>query len=376
MAHHLSFTDGQADFFAVGASAWHKHGTILPAGTILSLEQALELARLNYDVEKRGVTIDGFGTPSKKAFVTVRTDRLEELGSVGPDYTVVQNRDAFAATIGPLVDSGVMRLETGGVLRDGADAWLLGQLDLSKFGERVGEIFGSEVAAYALVSVNHSGRRGNTVALTPIRVVCANTLGLVERDVDGGHTAHSAKVRHTGDAQQRMAEAAENIFGGLVQQAEIIAEQYAQLKATRLTASQFRAHVLLPTIGEHPTRRKGWNPEARQAETVVERYEAKGAEIVRLWAEGKGHTGDESAWEAYNAVVEAIDHNETLFPARGGVYRTQGLLDGRLREQKDAALTELVAFAEQAPARRSMNADALLDALNETDYRASLTIAA
>lgn len=379
MAHELSFTNGAADFFSVGQSAWHKHGTVLPSGTVLSLEQAIELARLDYTVEKCDCFFASFAgatTQSKKAFVTVRTDRGQELGSVGPDYTVVQNVDAMAATIGPMVDSGFIRLETGGVLRDGADAWLLGQMDLSKFGPVAQEVFAQEVAAYVLVSINHSGRRANTVAFTPIRVVCANTLGMAEREVDGGHANRSRSVRHSGDAQARMAEAAEELFGGLVAEAEVIAEQYAGLKATRLTASQFRAHVLLPSIGNHPTRRKGWNAEAKQADTVVERYEQRGAEIVRLWTGGKGHTGDCSAWEAYNAVVEAVDHNETLFPARSGVYRTQGLLDGKLRATKDAALTELVTFAELAPARRGMNADTLLDILNETDYRAAQTVAA
>lgn len=380
MAHELSFTNGAADFFSVGHSAWHRHGTVLPAGTILSLDEALKLANLDYDVEKCTVTVNapsGARFESGKAFSTLRTDRNVELGSVGPDYCVVQNRDAFAATVGPMIDSGFLRLETGGVLRDGADAWLLGQLDLSKFGPSAAEVFANEVAAYVLVSVNHSGRRANTVAFTPIRVVCANTLGMVESEVDGGHGATRARtVRHSGDAQQRMAEAAESLFGTIIQQAETVAEHYKMLKETRLSASQFRAHVLLPSIGTHPTRRHGWNPEARQAETVVERYEEKGAEILRLWTAGKGHSGDLSGWEAYNAVVEAVDHNEELFPARGGVYRTQGLMDGKLRETKDAALTELVKFAEAAPARRSMNEDALLDALNETDFRASMTTAA
>jgi phage/plasmid-related protein TIGR03299 len=377
MAHELSFTNGTADFFSVGETAWHKLGETLPKGTLLSLDEALNLARLNYQIEKRQLMIEGAGELSKKAFVTWRADRAIELGAVGPDYTVVQNADAFAATIGPMIDAGLLRIETGGVLRDGADAWLLCQLDLSRFPEAVQKVFAGEIAAYVLVTVNHSGRRSNMVAFTPVRVVCANTLGLVESSVDGGHAGTKAHmIRHTGDAQQKMTEAAESLFGSIIKQAETVAEQYALLKSTRLNAAQFRANVLLPAIGVHPTRRKGWNPEASQAEVVIERYEAKGAEIVRLWTEGKGHQGDGSAWEAYNGVVEAIDHNEALFPMRGGVYRTQGLLDGRLREQKDATLATLVKFAEEAPAQRSKDADALLDILNETDYQASLTTAA
>ncbi len=330
-----------ADFFSVRESAWHNEGKILLDNP--GLDDALLQGQLDYRVEKLELTIGEYGV-SKKAFVTFRKDRKIELGSVGPDYTIVQNRDAFAATIGPLIDSGILKLETGGVLRDGADAWLLGKLDLSQFGPIAQEVFASEVQPYVLVSVNHSGRRGNTIALTMIRVVCANTLSMVETQVDGRH-AKSTVVRHTGEAQKKMVAAAEKLFGNLVHRAEVVAESYKLLKATELTASQFRQLVLLPSIGVHPTRRKGWNPEARQAESVIERYEAKGAEVVRLWEKGDGHVGDHSAWEAYNGLVQAIDHNTELFPMRGGVYRTQGLLDGILREMKDKALDAVTEYA-------------------------------
>ena len=81
----------------------------------------------------------------------------------------------------PLVDQGVLRLETGGVLRDGADAWLLGQWDLSKFGDVANEVFGAEgILPYATVMANHSGRRGILLGSTSIRICCSNTLGAAQ----------------------------------------------------------------------------------------------------------------------------------------------------------------------------------------------------
>jgi phage/plasmid-like protein (TIGR03299 family) len=396
MSAELSYTNGKADFFAVGETAWHREGTTFEAGTILTLEQALAAAKLDYLVEKRSLAInapDGSnwenGPTSKKAFLTYRADRGVELGRVGPDYTVVQNRDAFEMTIGALLERGVLRLETGGVLREGADAWLLGQFNLTEFGPEARSVFGQEgVAPYAFVRVNHSGSRNNEIALTPVRVVCANTLGMVERQIDGAHGIRNAEgdeessqaigVRHTKNAGERMQAAANKLFSDLVGRAELVAKQYRKLRTAKLaTGAEFRALAILPTLGAHPTRRKRWNPEARQADTVVARYEEKGAEILRLWTEGKGHTGDGSAWEAYNGVVEAIDHNETLFPMRGGVYRTQGLLDGKLRDMKRAALSELVLYADAIEqANEEDDRSALDDILAETDRRAALTTAA
>lgn len=119
MAHELSFTNGKADFFSVVETAWHREGTVLDKAP--TLEEALALANMNYTVEKRPLTIqgNGGGATSEKAFVTWNADKNCELGSVGPAYTVVQTRDAMAATLGPLLDAGVLKIETGGVLRNG-----------------------------------------------------------------------------------------------------------------------------------------------------------------------------------------------------------------------------------------------------------------
>lgn len=384
MSHELSYTNttdangvttSTADMFSVRETPWHREGVVLTNAP--TLEEALKIANMDYDVEKREVSYvraDGTRVDSKMAYVTVRTDRDAELGSVGPQYTVVQNRDAFGATLGPLLDAGVLTIETGGVLRNGADAWLLCKFDLSKFGPIAQEIFGTEVVPYALVKVNHSGRRNNEIVLTFIRVVCANTLGFVETEIDGGHEGKTTKaigVRHTESAQSKMVEAAETLFAELVARVETVATQYKLLKETKLTASQFRACVVVPALGVHPTRRRGWNPEATQAETVIKRYEKKGAELVRLWEQGKGHTGDASAWEAYNGLVEAVDHNDDMFPTKSGVYRTAAMMHGYLRDMKDRAVTELVRFAETTKTGQSDALDALLAA---TEERAELAL--
>lgn len=344
MAHELSFdSNGFANFFEVGKrrTAWHGEGHhLLEAPT---LDKALEIGGIDYSVELRPTFIavgnDDY-IPSKKAFITYRPDRAIELGSVGPDYTVLQNRDAFRV-LEPLLDAGICRLETGGVLRDGADAWLLAQFNLDKFGPVCREVFGDEVIPFALVTNNHAGRRNATVATTPIRVVCANTLGMAESAMDSG-ISKSIGVRHTGDAQQRLVEAAETLFQALIERYEAVAKSYKLLKEFIMTDAQFKTLVLDVAVPD-PRDNAKFNPEARMANAVVERYEAKANEITRLWTAGKGHKADKSAWEAYNGVVEAVDHNTELFPMRSGVYRTQALLDGTLRTIKADTLNSLVA---------------------------------
>lgn len=256
----------------------------------------------------------------------------------------------------------MVRLETGGVLRSGADIWMLGRFAIERFGPVVREVFADEVVPYCLFSNNHSGRRTACVTLTPIRVVCANTLGFAERRGDVG-TDRMIKVSHTGDAPKKI-EAAESLLGALVERFEAVATQYRRLKATRLPEPAF-TRLVLDEVAPDPRRQANFNPEARTAELVLGRAERKRQEVRRLWDDGAGHTGDRSAWEAYNAVVEAIDHNAELWPVRGGAYRTASLLEGNLLALKQNVLANLSrytldwAYRETSRGRRSDPAPSL-----------------
>ena len=312
-----------------------------------SYDDAFKIARLDYPVEKRPCKIvlpDGSLVDSARAFVTMRTDRNIELGTVGKDYTVLQNRDAFDMTMRALVERGDIALETGGVLRDGAQAWLCGVLPLERFGPACQDVFGRELQPFAFVTVDHSGKNANTVALTVIRPVCANTVRMIEHSVDAGRDK-GRRVTHTGDVREKMRDAADELFGQFVADAEQAAVAFRSLKNCFLTTEQFEQLVTHAAIGVHPAERKSFNPEARMAEAVVARWERKADAIRNVWHTGKGHTGDDSAWEAYNGVVELVDHDRELFPNRGGVYRTQSLMRGTLRDVKDAVWNSLIGHA-------------------------------
>ncbi len=343
MAHELEFRDGAASMFSVRQTPWHNEGTLLQDAP--TFDEAMRLGNLGYLVVKLPTRItvptpdgDFYEVVSGKAFVTMRADTNVELGAVGPDYEPVQNTDAFRI-FEPLLDRGVLTLETGGVLRDGADAWLMGKWDIERFGPITREVFGSEVVPYALIATNHTGRRGVLVQKTNIRVVCANTLGFAE-----GTREQRVVVRHSGDAHERLVEAAEALFLNFIEEYEVLSQQYRSMKSTFLSLVEFR-QLVTAEVAADPRARRGWNPEARMAGAVVERYERKVSELDRLWIDGAGHVGDQSAWEAYNAAVEAVDHNTDLWPNRTGVYRTQKLLDGDLAQMKGRVLANLVGLS-------------------------------
>jgi phage/plasmid-like protein (TIGR03299 family) len=341
MAHELTFRNGEAEAFYVQEPAWHRHGTVLDNPP--DLDTAFQLAGLDFTVEKVPVEYrlaDGQLRESKLAYVTVRTDTYQELGAVGAAYTPLQNVDAFRA-IEPLLDSGVLQLECGGSLREGADCWLLGKFDMSKFGPVVQEVFGDEVVPYVSFKSNHSGRRKNSVSLTPIREVCANTLTLSERLGNAGEIPE-IKISHRGDALQRTIEATEALLGGVIDRYEVVANHFRDLKATVLSDEQFKT-LVLDAVSPDPRENPKFNPEAKQADWVIGRHEKRVNEVSRLWEGGKGNTGDHSAWEAWNGAVQAIDHNTDVFPINGGAWqRGQSLMDGALRDKKVLVLNNLL----------------------------------
>lgn len=344
-----TFTEGTAAgvgrMVYAGQTPWHRDGLALTPDQ--QADYAYVAGLMDYPLEKLPYYRPGDAGEMVRAedsFYVQRRDTGKVLGSVGSDYEVVPNPVAFEV-LKPLVDQGVAKIETAGVLREGADAWLLTRWDLSKFGPTVQEVFGDELLPYATVMVNHSGRRGILLGQTAIRLCCSNTLGLAERESEQtGSARRWVSVNHRAGARVRLVEAAQELFGGLVDRFEVMAKQYRVLKATRLNEDTF-ARLVLDVVAPDPRALANWNPDAKLAAAVVERALRKRAECRRLWTDGIRHSGDFSAYEAYNGAVELLDHNRDLFPTRAGCYRTASLLTGALAETKNRVLDNLVGFA-------------------------------
>lgn len=346
MAHELdnNAVTGKKSMFSVNETPWHREGVILNAAP--SLDEALVLAGADYDVELREVRVQDdanpAGLPASIYRGIVRADTNELFSMVTKDYKAVQNRDAFGV-LRPLLDKGVAHLETGGALRGGRDAWMLVRFDVKD--PVVQEVFADEVIPFGLVTNNHAGEKRATVQETPIRVVCANTLAMASE-----HWARNAgtgiAVAHRGDATVKMVEAAEKMFAGIVERYRTIAEQYRAMKARELTPEEFGAAVLDQAA---PLPKKAFTPEGdhltgRGYEAALDAAVNRRQAIEKAWTGGKGHTGDHSAWEAYNAAVEVIDHDTTLFLTRGS--RVASLLGGRLRERKAMVLSAVSALVQ------------------------------
>lgn len=343
MAHELEVIDGQASMISVRQTPWHQLGHVLPDAP--SFEEMMTLARLDYTVElrelfyRRDIREGEYIDVPSGARAIVRSDNHVELGVATEKYTPVQNREAFAV-LEPLIDAELATVETAGVLRNGADAWALIAFNPEKMGPawQGMNAKGDVVLPYGLVATNHSGRRGVMLKNTPVRVVCANTLGMAEagRETQG-------IVYHRANATDRLVTLAQDIFASTYEAYETTALAYTKLRSTLITARQFE-QAILDVIAPLPTPGPRFDPSSRMAQTVLARVTEKRETLHRLWMSGTGQDGTPSAWAAYQSVTEALDHNvDDRWNTRG--ERPASLLDGPLAQAKRKVLDNLMALA-------------------------------
>lgn len=170
---------------------WHGLGTMVMEAP--DSKKALELAGLNWSVfQQEIITADGVPISGFKA--NLRSTDNQVLGVVSDRYKVVQNEEAFAFT-DALLGEGV-RYETAGSLQDGKRTWILAKLPQKYI------ISGDEITPYLVFMNSHDGSGAIKAAMTPIRVVCMNTLNLALSTAK-----RSWSTNHIGDIKGKLEDA-------------------------------------------------------------------------------------------------------------------------------------------------------------------------
>lgn len=182
--------------FYVRETPWHGLGVNVEE--TLCSRDALREAGLNWNVIQQPIHTEG-GICISGYQANVRTKDKNILGVVSDRYKVVQNNEAFAFTDG-LIGEGV-KYETAGSLHNGRKVWLLARLPEKYI------IAGDEVFPYLLFSNSHDGSGAIKVAMTPIRVVCQNTLNLA---LDRAKRVWA--TIHTGNVQTKLDEAKKTLL--------------------------------------------------------------------------------------------------------------------------------------------------------------------
>lgn len=217
--------------FYVRETPWHGLGTKVMEAP--NSGEALMLAGLDWNVVQEPIyteteeLIEGY-----KA--NVRDSDRRVLGVVTDRYKVIQNREAFAFT-DELLGAGV-RYETAGSLQGGRKVWMLAHMPHEYI------ISGERISPYLLFSNTHDGSGAIKVALTPVRVVCNNTLNLALSTAK-----RSWSMIHTGDIKGKLQEARDTLFMA-EKYMDSLGKEFEALRKKSLTDKQVMEYIeiLLP----------------------------------------------------------------------------------------------------------------------------------
>ncbi len=282
MSHNLSIINGSASMMYVGETPWHSLGTRLDKPATAS--ETIQAANLGFIVEKMPLRIALHNIPVKDHFATVRTDTMDVLGVVGSRYTTIQNKDAFVA-FDALVGEGHALYHTAGALGNGERIWILAKLP-----DYIQVNHNDIVEKYLLLTNSHDGSTCVVVKLTPIRVVCENTLSVALQGAE-----QEVHIKHTVLAEEKLKQAHE-ILGLSNKLFETLAQYYIGMSKKMITTTLFSQYLNQifpePIFTLQKSRVKEIHEKIRELSEV-----GIGAEL------SKG-----TLWGAYNAVTEYVDH--------------------------------------------------------------------
>ena len=210
---------------------WHGLGTMVAEAP--NSKDALRLAGLNWKVLQEPVYTENEELIQGYKANVRDTDR-KVLGVVTDRYKVIQNEEAFAFT-DTLLGEGV-RYETAGSLQEGRRVWMLARLP------REFIIGGERISPYMVFSNTHDGSGAVKTALTPIRVVCNNTLNLALRTAK-----RSWSMIHTGDISGKIEEA-KNTLLLADEYMTALGQEFEDLRKIKLSEKQILDYIkiLLP----------------------------------------------------------------------------------------------------------------------------------
>lgn len=295
MAHALEVQDGQVAFALRGAPAWHglarvTFGEDEHVDTATMLSAAL-LDNWNVRLEAFSSFAPAEYNFATESYMVTRTNPFDQstdvLSVVGERYTVVQNEDLFA--FGDAILDGGASWEAAGSIKNGRKVF--GSLVLPREIVLDPEGAADTTTTYLLVNTSHDGSTAVQASITPVRVVCQNTLNIALRGVK-----QSYKIRHTQTVSGRVA-AAREALGIAYTYMDKFEEEAKSLYEASITDAKFTeiVNAIYP------------KPE-KDSKGALTKWETKVDLINDLYyTSSTNETIKGTAWGAYNAMTERLD---------------------------------------------------------------------
>ena len=282
MAHELEMINGVAQMAYRESNGLPWHGLGTPVSDDMTPQQMMEVAGLNWSVDKVPTFIDLNGQKIETGQeALVRSTDGKILTQVGKGWNPVQNAEAFDFFT-DFVSAGDMIMDTAGSLKEGQIVWAMADVrdGFSLFN-------GDEVRGYLLFSNPHQYGKAIDIKFVMERVVCNNTLAVALNEKN----QPSVRVNHRSQFDANKVKEILGLSHNKVEKFKEAAEFLGSKRYNDEMLKRFMAKV----FGESTRDDKLLS---RTAEQALECVENQPGDNFRpgTW------------WNAYNAVTYMADH--------------------------------------------------------------------
>lgn len=294
MPANIETNGDQAAFVSQTLTAWHHLGTVVPPEQELYGLEALKLAHMT-DWNVRTIPLvgdlgNGLYLPAPKKFMVVRDSpwvdgQIDYLGTVGGVFQPFQN-ERSVEVLDAIVDESKGRVETAGSLGNGERTFVCIKLPQEMtIGGR------DKVQLFITVTNAHDGTGKFIVVVSPVRVVCNNTLQAALRGAKSRF-----ELKHTTNGEDKI-QTAREALGLTWKYVEAFEAEAQKMIEASLTDQAFEDIVrdLYPEPEKEGNGRTLWS----------EKFDS----IWDVWQNDETQEGIENTrWGGYQAITRYLDH--------------------------------------------------------------------
>ena len=295
MSHDLEMQNGEVAFALRGEPAWHGLANVLfDKDTHVNTQTMLDSAKLsNWDIQLEEIAYPVDYRSDKTNYFVTRTNPFDNgkdvLAIVGSKYKVVQNEQLF--DFGDNLLDGGASWESAGSIKGGRIVF--GSLVIPKEITLDAQGANDKTITYLLVHTSHDGSVSVQASITPVRVVCQNTLNIALKGVK-----QSFKLRHTQSIDGKIAMAREAL-GMSFTYMDTFEQEAKALFETAVTEKQFID--IVKNIYPKPSK------DATKAQLT--KWDNKMVLLSDLYNNSPTNANIKgTAWGVFNALTERIDY--------------------------------------------------------------------
>lgn len=318
MSHNL-FGDRFGD---ARQPAWHHLGQVF-AEKVSATAALKKIGK--YEVRLVPAEAGGISLERNAILRNPTTDDPETrvFGIVGTDYTLLTPQDVCS-----IYDEHVGQpIETIGALGLGETFFLSTQLPTL-------DVKGDEIENYLLISNPMTGLQSAELRVTPVRVVCQNTLIASDR-----MATQKLKIVHDNTAKQRLAEWLQETYEFAETTSRVLRDLFVEMAKARVKDAEARKLFEFA----YPTPKK---PDTNAPKAIMEQR-------IRWWEENvnlmeRRREGAKSLFQGMGTGMDATAAKGTLWGAYNAVVETEDYRRGRNDDQIGASAL----FGERAQAKK------------------------